>query len=897
MTKIKFYLGMFLLVLVQSSMYAQGISQECYKYDADAEPQFVCDDICPACDAPSFIFTFNISTFYIGENEYFLTVNDGTIPPFRINPISTIGGAEFDQEPNEDPFGFPVNTISFILYEGCYSFRITDIFGDGVFDLFADSFYSLEIDGVEVDFGVNFGLENVFEFCLTEETCDDGVQNGDEEGVDCGGASCAPCVTCEDGMQNGDEEGVDCGGTFCEPCITCEDGVQNGDEDGVDCGGSLCEPCFTCEDGEQNGDEEGVDCGGSFCAPCHPCLNDTTNIVESIQICESINLIAGQNYTAGMVEVQRDGDELIITYTTSGEWTISESHLSIVNCETEFIPTTGSGNPKIGQFELSGTHDDVQQVVYIVNLVDAQIDDVYCMAAHAVVNGYGRSETAWGEGTDFAGNNWAMYVENNLSDCTQGYSEVCVTCIDGVQNWDEEGIDCGGAFCEPCAEPTCDDGILNGDEINIDCGGTNCEPCDCLMSLVYDNIVCNDNGTTTPNDDVFTVDITISGTGTSDKWNGTLGGQQMYGEFDVPVTFGPFLTNSGSNINGWFMDANIMNCAVDIIIQAPRDCLDDTCIDSNGVTCSSCDDGVKNGNEEGIDCGGAFCEPCHPCQNGTTEIDDTMQVCESINLIAGQNYTAGMVEVRRDGDELIITYITSGEWTISETHLSIVNCETEFIPTTGSGNPKIGQFELSGTHDDVQKVVYIVNLEDAQIDDVYCMAAHAVVDGDGRSETAWGEGMNFDGNSWAMFVENNLSDCVQSGSDTCVTCTDRVQNWDEEGVDCGGAYCQPCRVDDSNSPDLVNNRFASISHTQELLTVYPNPARNVVNISFEELLNEKSIITITNLNGRQLKRFEMDENSYSNQISLDVSLFDEGFYFVNLKSETRLESKKFVVLR
>ncbi|MCR9103527.1 MAG: T9SS type A sorting domain-containing protein, partial [bacterium] len=55
----------------------------------------------------------------------------------------------------------------------------------------------------------------------TTPTCDDGIQNGDETGVDCGG-SCAPCATCDDGIQNGDETGVDCGGS-CAPCqVTCE---------------------------------------------------------------------------------------------------------------------------------------------------------------------------------------------------------------------------------------------------------------------------------------------------------------------------------------------------------------------------------------------------------------------------------------------------------------------------------------------------------------------------------------------------------------------------------------------------------------------------------------------------------------------------------------------------
>lgn len=27
--------------------------------------------------------------------------------------------------------------------------------------------------------------------------------------------------------------------------ITCDDGIQNGDEEGIDCGGSVCEPCLT----------------------------------------------------------------------------------------------------------------------------------------------------------------------------------------------------------------------------------------------------------------------------------------------------------------------------------------------------------------------------------------------------------------------------------------------------------------------------------------------------------------------------------------------------------------------------------------------------------------------------------------------------------------------------
>lgn len=78
--------------------------------------------------------------------------------------------------------------------------------------------------------------------CGGTNTCNNGVQDGNETGVDCGG-SCPPCGTCTNGVQDGDETGVDCGGS-CPACPTCSDGIQNGNETGVDCGGS-CPPCQT----------------------------------------------------------------------------------------------------------------------------------------------------------------------------------------------------------------------------------------------------------------------------------------------------------------------------------------------------------------------------------------------------------------------------------------------------------------------------------------------------------------------------------------------------------------------------------------------------------------------------------------------------------------------------
>ncbi len=49
--------------------------------------------------------------------------------------------------------------------------------------------------------------------------CTDGIQNGGETGIDCGGPDCAPCESCTDGIQNGNETGIDCGGPDCAPCV------------------------------------------------------------------------------------------------------------------------------------------------------------------------------------------------------------------------------------------------------------------------------------------------------------------------------------------------------------------------------------------------------------------------------------------------------------------------------------------------------------------------------------------------------------------------------------------------------------------------------------------------------------------------------------------------------
>lgn len=48
--------------------------------------------------------------------------------------------------------------------------------------------------------------------------CNDGIKNGDEIEVDCGG-NCGPCFSCDDEILNNGETLTDCGGYNCEYCV------------------------------------------------------------------------------------------------------------------------------------------------------------------------------------------------------------------------------------------------------------------------------------------------------------------------------------------------------------------------------------------------------------------------------------------------------------------------------------------------------------------------------------------------------------------------------------------------------------------------------------------------------------------------------------------------------
>ncbi|CAF4133710.1 unnamed protein product, partial [Adineta steineri] len=154
----------------------------------------------------------HIATTYSPTNGLILYVNGASVG-------ST--GAQSNDAPSE----VVILTLGNSLSGGeCSSQSIAT----GTFYGYLDEFrvYSRELSATEI-------------YALTKDkTCFDGIMNGDETDIDCGG-SCFKCAVGQNCTLTKDCNNVLCTNDICANS-TCTDGIQNQDETDVDCGGSTC---------------------------------------------------------------------------------------------------------------------------------------------------------------------------------------------------------------------------------------------------------------------------------------------------------------------------------------------------------------------------------------------------------------------------------------------------------------------------------------------------------------------------------------------------------------------------------------------------------------------------------------------------------------------------------
>lgn len=151
--------------------------------------------------------------------------------------------------------------------------------------------------------------------------------------------------------------------------------------------------------------------------------------------------------------------------------------------------------------------------------------------------------------------------------------------------------------------PTCSDGVKNGSETDRDCGG-DCKPC-------ADGLACSS---------------------ASDCQSGMCNGQ---------VCQAPSCVDNVKNGNETDNDCGGGTCRTCNAGQhclASSDCSTGLCNPSSQLCeLSPCADGVKNGNETDIDCGGGTCPACTPGHACMVNADCLSGICTAMGMCAPPN--------------------------------------------------------------------------------------------------------------------------------------------------------------------------------------------------------------------------------------------------------------------
>ena len=384
-------------------------------------------------------------------------------------------------------------------------------------------------------------------------SCTDGVVNGAETDVDCGG-SCPGCPTDSKCTAAGDCTSSVCSAGHCLSA-SCTDGVVNGDETDVDCGGKcgacpdargcdlpqdcrsgicsahLCE-IPRCTDGVRNGGETGVDCGGS----CPMCVTgagcragaDCASGVCRDDLCRAPACTDGVK-NGGETEVDCGGG---CAPCAAGKTCAAATDCSSRICDPashlcrEATCSDGVTNGLETSVDCGG---GICRVCLPGTPCRAARDCLWGLCAAGTcaqpscadgVKSGGESDVDCGPGCGRCADGRGCRAG---TDCTSG---VCTGgacqpagCADNVSNGAETDVDCGGGTCPACLPtrgcriggdctsgvcaggicqaPTCIDTVKNGAETDVDCGGGTCGTCPatraCALAADCASGVCTSN--------------------------------------------------------------------------------------------------------------------------------------------------------------------------------------------------------------------------------------------------------------------------------------------------------------------------------------------------------------------------------------------------------------------
>ncbi|MEY3015680.1 MAG: hypothetical protein RIT45_4415, partial [Pseudomonadota bacterium] len=383
--------------------------------------------------------------------------------------------------------------------------------------------------------------------------------------------------------------GSDCASTLCDvgqtpaicvPAPSCTDGKQNGDETDVDCGGSCPDACDDAKGCKVAGDCKSGLCTGNACEAKPTCSDGKQNGDETDVDCGG----SCPDECARGKGCKVDGD-----------------------CKTSACSTSVS--PPVCVTPTDACADGVQ---------GGDETDVDC-------GGSCPADCDNGKGCKAGDDCVSTYCEVTS---TTGQCAPAPSCTDGKENGDETDVDCGGSCPDKCkvgkgcedaadcetgvlcegstdkvctAPASCSDGSQNGDETDVDCGGSCPDGCvdgkGCKQGTDCKSGLCNDGAS--------------------------------------PAVCAPAPTCTDGSKNGDETDVDCGGscpdaCKDDKVCKADSDCASGNCesgLCKPSVVGANCNDGIKNGEETDVDCGGSCPTACEVDQGCAVDADCASKWC------------------------------------------------------------------------------------------------------------------------------------------------------------------------------------------------------------------------------------------------------------------------------
>ena len=304
-------------------------------------------------------------------------------------------------------------------------------------------------------------------------------------------------------------------------------------------------------------------------------------------------------------------------------------------------------------------------------------------------------------------------------------------------------------------------------------------------------------------------------------------------------------------------------------------------MDCGGSSCPSCpveptcNDGIQNGNETGVDCGGPDCAPCDT--GGCTDTDVNFN-----NFDSGWGiWNDGGTDCRRSINDA--AYANSGNYCVR-----LQDNTSTSVMTTDNLN-------LAGFEEVTISFNYIaVSMENGE--DFWLQAS---VNGGASYQTlvTYARGTDFQ-NGTREFETVTITGTFTSNTRFRFR-NDASDNGDRiyiDDVDISGcANGARMSGEELLASPAVNNNTPSLAE----VALFPNPTSDVLNVDyvFDQSFDAQVQVYITDITGKTIQQLQWTASNGKQRQTLDVSQFAPGIYMLHLISGEERITQRFVVAK